>query len=365
MQTAYDHTDRDFGVAGEVRDTIEFDLQHRFPIGERNEIVWGGGYRFSEDELTTTPDFEFRQPSQGIQLVNLFVQDEIALSPDRFHLTLGTKVEHNDFTGFEIQPSARLSWTPHERHTVWGAISRAVRTPSRSERNVSTFVELFPPIPDGVLTPAIANPGSGSEDLLAFEVGYRATINPRLTLGWASFYNVYDNLRSFVSLPIELRQSPMPHLVASTGAANDLFGETYGSELSVTWQPLDAWRLRASYTLLEMKLHTRGPARSLSEDLEEGGSPHHQFSIGSDVDFGRNVEFGLGIRYVDRVPYWDIDDYTELEARLAWKPTTNCELAIIGSNLLHSRHREFAPLIISIRDVEIERSVFGKITWRF
>jgi iron complex outermembrane receptor protein len=214
-QVYFDRTDRDFGLGSEVRETFDFDAQHRFPIGPRHEIVWGAGYRYSADEETQTPDFRLTDPKIGLQLFSAFAQDEVTLVSDRFKLTLGAKIEHHDFTGFEWQPSARLAWTPHERHAFWAAVSRAVRTPSRSERTVSFYLE--PPVPFSdirlpILAQARGNPDFGSEDLISYEAGYRVQAHQRLTLDAAAFYNVYDHVAAATALPAELRFAPEPHL---------------------------------------------------------------------------------------------------------------------------------------------------------
>jgi iron complex outermembrane receptor protein len=167
-------------------------------------------------------------------------------------------------------------------------------------------------------------------------------------------------------LPAEFRAAPVPHVFLPATVRNDLFGETYGAEFSVTWQPLDAWRLRVNYTLLRMQLHTRGPVPSLTEDTE-GNSPRHQFSLSSHLDFGRTVEWGLGVRYVDALEaaLLRIPAYTELETRLAWKPNRHCELAVVGQNLLHGHHPEFNPVAIYGRNVQVDRAVYAKVTLRF
>ncbi len=368
-QVYYDRTDRGFGIGREIRDTVDLDAQHRFHLGERHEIVWGVGYRYSVDDITATPDFATADPSMGLQLASGFVQDEMVLLPDRLNLTFGTKVEHNDFTGFEVQPSGRIAWTPRASHTVWGSISRAVRTPSRIERGFSIFSQppaSFPPLPVPVIVSGSGSPHFDSEDLLAYELGYRVQLHPRLSLDWTGFYNEYDRLWGAVTLPVELKVSPdsQPYLLIPATVDNAMSGETYGTEVLATWQPVDWWRLRVSYTLLQMNLRTQGPVRSVSEE-SVGASPQHQAFLASEIDLGRHVEWGMGLRYVDDLPSDRIPGYTELDARLAWKPTRNCELAVIGRNLLAPRHREFAPLVVSVRDVEVERAVYAKITWRF
>ncbi len=369
VQTYYDRTDRSFGVGREIRDTVDFDAQHRFPVGDRNEIVWGSGYRYSVDDITESPEFQIGDPHVGLQLFSVFAQDEIKLIPDRFHLTLGTKLEHNDFTGFELQPSGRLTWTPNERHTVWGAVSRAMRTPSRSERGIRYFVNpplSAPVFPLPLLIHAQGNPDFGSEELLAYELGYRVQIHPRLSLDSTVFYHDYDRLWAGTILPLQLEVSPSgePYVLLPAEPRNDLFGETYGLETSAVWQPIPTWRLQAAYTFLAMSLHTRGAVRSLAEDTEIS-NPRNQVSLRSELDLGRHVEWGMGLRYVDSLPGLGIPSYVEMDARLAWKVSTHCEIALIGRNLLDSHHPEAVPSGVIVGDVEVDRSVHGKITWKF
>ena len=367
VQIYFDRTNREFGIGAEVRDTADLDLQYRFPIGERQEIVWGGGYRFSADEMEESSEFQLLDPSVDLHLASAFVQDAIQLVPDRVTLTVGTKVEHNDFTGLEVQPSGRLAWTPHEKHTVWAAVSRAVRTPSRAERDISMFVDpgnLLPLSPLPILTSVAGSSMFGSEDLLAYELGYRVQITPRLSLDSAVFYNEYDHLRAQVLDPIEFRQDPELYLFFPSRLNNDLFGETYGGELSATWQPIDVWRLRAGYSFLQMQLHTRNATPSVTE-LEETANPHHQVFMWSDIDLGRRIELGLGLRYVDAMGPQLVPPYTELDTRLAWKPNDHCELSIVGRNILNPHHREFAPTLLTFRRINVDRAIYGKITLRF
>jgi iron complex outermembrane receptor protein len=369
LQAYFDQTDRGFGIGREKRDTFDIDAQHRFPLGTWNEIVWGAGYRFSADEITESPDALMRDPSDEIHLISAFVQNEFTIVPDHLRLTLGTKLEHNDFTGFEFQPSGRFAWTPHERHTIWGAVSRAVRTPARNDRDFSFFAEAprqAPVLPLPVLFPVSGNRGFVSEEVLAYEVGYRVELHRRVSMDWTAFYNDYDHLRDGRRGSFELRSSPENtfYIAVPLTISNDLFGETYGMETSASWQPLDSWRLRASYSLLKMNLHSRNPPPSVGE-ADEGFNPQHQFLLWSDVDLGPKVEVGAGLRYVSSLPSRNIDAYTELDVRLAWKPNKNCELAIIGRNLLDPHHREFGPHSITTPNVEVERSVFAKLTFRF
>lgn len=366
VQAFYDRTDRDFGLAREKRDTVDLDIQHRLPFSERQEIVWGAGYRYSVDEIDERFDFKMSDPSVGLQLASAFIQDEISLVPDRLRMTLGTKIEHNDFTGFEVQPSGRLAWTPNERQTLWAAISRAVRTPSRIERDLSFFIDPpvgLPVLPLPTLITVDRNPDFDSEDLLAYEIGHRMMIHPRFTTDWTAFYNRYDDFRNTPPSPIDLRFNAdnQAYLVLPITIDNSLSGEAYGTELGVTWQPTDSFRLRASYSLLELKLHSRKAVRTFSEG-DEGGDPEHQFKIWSDMDIGRHLEWSMGLRHVTDLPVVGIPSYTELDARLAWRISPNCELSVVGRSLLSPSHREFAPHTIVDRNIAVDRAVYAKLS---
>ncbi|MBI2949117.1 MAG: TonB-dependent receptor [Verrucomicrobia bacterium] len=369
VQTYYDRTDREFGMGREIRDTLDLDAQHRFSLGDRHEVVWGAGYRYSVDHLTESADFSAGDPSVGLQLSSGFVQDEIALVHDRLHLILGSKLEHNDFSGFEFQPGARMAWTPNQWNTLWAAVSRAVRTPSRSERGFTFYSDpphSLPTLPLAALIPASGSPGFDTGTLVAYEAGYKVQPHPRLSLDLAAFYHDYDRLYNVIQLPIELRfnSSAQPYLLLPVTINNALFGESYGVELSVRWQPIDAWRLRANYTFLKVNLHTRGLVPSLTEQ-SEGDNPQHQISIWSDVDLGRRVEWGMGFRFVDGLPAQNVGSYSELQARLAWKPTSKWELSVVGRDLLHAHHQEFSPFLFISRDVQVDRAVYAKVTLRF
>jgi iron complex outermembrane receptor protein len=297
----------------------------------------------------------------------VFVQDEVALQPDRLSLTFGTKIEHNDFTGWEVQPSARLAWTPHPRHTLWASVSRAVRTPSRSERGFGLFVK--PPfalreLPVPILAHAMGHPDFGSEDLLAYEFGYRVQAHAALAFDASVFYNQYDNLASSALLPVEFRAEPEPHLFIPGTWANDVYGESYGTEATAIWQPVRPWRIRASYSLLKLNLHTRGPIPSIYE-ISEKYDPQQQVFVWSDLDLGNHWEWGVGFRYVDDRRGTPVREFTALDTSLTWKPTRHCELTLTGRNLLDPHHREASPPAVSVKNVQVDRAVYAKLTLKF
>ena len=358
LQAYYDRTERDSPIFGEVRDTGDIDLQHRFKWGERQTIVWGVGYRATHADIKNSLNVSFSPSERTLSLYSGFIQDEISIFPDRIRLTLGSKFEHNDFTGFEIQPSARAVYTPTSTQAIWGSISRAVRTPSEAESDVRLNPAPPVPIPPGLLT-ILGNPNFDSEKLVAYELGYRIRPIEQLTLDLTGFYNVYDDLRSLEPL------HPAFPLTRSR-ADNKVFGETYGTEIASAVQLTKRWRVQGSYSYFEAELHREHSSHDASTVItDEGSSPHNQFSIQSFIELGWNVQFDSTLRYVDFLPAPKIPSYLTLDLRLAWSPRKNLEIAIVGRNLLEDRHAEFTPTFIGTQKSEVERSVYGTVVWRY
>ena len=365
LQFYFDRTERDDpGLFKQTLNVLDFDFQHHFKFGERQEVIWGLGYRYNDDDtdgsftLSVTPD------SRSFDLFSAFVQDDITLVENRWRLTLGSKFEHNDFTGFEVQPNLRLLWTPHERHTLWSAISRAVRTPSRIDHDARFNQQVVPGQPPAVIA-LIGDEAFDSEELLAFELGYRLQPVDRLFVDIAAFYNIYDNLRTVEPRRAFLEATPLPlHAVSPFLAGNKMEGETYGVELATDWRLTDYWRLQTAYSFLQMQLRLdRDSGDPISESAEDR-SPEHQLSFRSSVKLSAQLDFDLWMRYVDRLPSLDIDSYVNLDARLAWRPHKNIELSIVGQNLVDNRRLEFIPEFVDVQSTLVKRGVYGKLLWR-
>ena len=361
VQAYYDRTERNSAIFGEKRDTGDIDLQHRFALGDRQDVIWGLGFRTTRDDVANSVNVSLRPDSRTLNLYSGFVQDEITIVPERFRLTIGSKFEHNDFTGFEIQPSARVLWTPGHSQTFWASISRAVRTPSRAESDIILNPAGVPP---GLIS-IFGNPDMESEELLAYEFGYRIQPVNQLKFDLTAFYNDYNDLRTLE--PIR------PGPISPSIVGNKLFGESYGTEISATAQVTSRWRLQGSYSYLDVRLHRESGSHDISTEITtERSSPHHQFFIRSLVDLGWNVQFDSTLRYVDVLPAVNsvpirpkIPSYITLDVRLAWLPRKNLEIAIVGQNLLDDRHPEFAPTFIGTQQTEVERSIYGTVVWRF
>lgn len=371
LKIYYDQASNQSVIGGLDAKTLDIDLQHQFALADRHEIMWGVGYRLIKDDLRNTFNVVFEPEKDSFHLFSAFIQDDITFVPDKWRLTVGSKFEHNDYTGYEIQPTARILWTPDHSNSIWGSVSRAVRTPSRAESDSRVNAAVIPPgVPGnpGVLPVIVTNFGSDefdSEDLLAFEVGYRAQPMEKLTLDTAVFYNIYKNLRttetgtSFVEPP-----SNPSRVVLPVYMDNKMKGETYGFELAVDWKPLGWWRLQTAYTYLEMDLELEDDSTDTAFIIAEDENPQHQVSLRSSTDLPKDLEFDLWARFVDSLPAQDIDGYITLDARLGWHPTESFEIAVVGQNLLDNHHPEFRSELIETASTEVERSVYVKITFR-
>jgi len=342
VQTYFDRTWRQIPDSfAEDLETYDLDIQHRFALAGRQSITWGAGYRLMDDDVQNSATIAFLPPKRNMQLFSGFVQDEIALVPDRLQLTLGTKLEHNDFSGFEVQPSARLAWTPDERQTVWGAVSRAVRSPSRVDSDLRT-----PGTPPFLLA---GNPDFDAETVLAYEAGYRVRPLDRLSLSLAGYYNEYNDLRSVDSL------TPTNFIIG-----NGFKGQTWGFELSGNYQVTDNWRLRGGYTYLNKLLWSHRPG--VLPSVREGNDPENQVLIQSILDLPAHFQFDAVGRYVDTLHNPHVPSYVAFDLRLAWWYKGKVEVSIIGQNLWDNQHPEFGA---AATRQEIPRSVFGKVAWWF
>jgi iron complex outermembrane receptor protein len=370
LQFYYDRTERKDAVHREIRDTLDLEFQHRFALGRRQEIVWGLGYRFTVDDLRGSAFVSFDPASRADHLFSAFVQNELTLVDRRLRLTLGSKFEHNDYTGFEVQPNARLLWTPGGPHTIWAAVSRAVRTPSRFEDDVRVTLAAFPGPSPACPAPlcevvAFGDRDVKAESLLAYEVGYRVLPTPWLSLDLAAFYNIYDDLRtSEPGVPFFESRPPAPRLVFPFRTANRMDGEIYGVELATNWAVTDRWRLGLGYSWLQVQLHRDPSSSDAAAENAEGDSPEHQFKVRSYLDLPYRLQFDVALYYVDKLANRQVPSYTRVDARLAWHPTEALEVSLGLQNLFDDRHREFGPSLL-VNPTEIERSVYGKITWRF
>ena len=364
LQVFYDFYERDEFFLKESRHSLDVDFQHRFGLLEWNDVVWGLGYRYNHDDFVSSTFATINPLSRNDQLFSAFLQDEITLIDDALWLTLGSKLEHNDYSGFEVQPTARLIWKPHQQHRLWGGVSRAVRTPSRLEHN-STFLQKVIPAQSATM-PAVAirldqKNVLNSEEVISYEAGYRTTFIDNVSIDFTAFYNDYDDLRSgdlgnpvfmgsYVEVPITV--------------GNNNSGHTYGFEMAVVWQMLDWWRWDANYNLLKTGFSQQGAVNQL------GSSPQQRMSLRSIISPWQDIDVDLLFRYVDENVVASsfgtafIKDYVSLDIRLAWRPIKGVELSLVGQNLLAEQHLEYRQENF-VQDTSIDRGVYGNLVWEF
>ncbi|MGB0127570.1 MAG: TonB-dependent receptor, partial [Rhodocyclaceae bacterium] len=378
LQSYADVTELDIlPLAKERRTTFDVDFQHRLQAGTRHDVVWGLGYRWSSDDISTGDTaaatgisyLTFAPKSRDLSLVSAFVQDEITLVPETWKLMLGAKLEHNSLTGFEPQPSVRLLWTPTSKDSVWAAASRAVRTPSRAERDVQVTYAVIPPnsqSPLPIVTLVQPNPDLDSERLTAFELGYRTQLTPKLSVDAAAYYNDYDKLRSAVSIGQGLVMGLPPYATFTSQTSNALKARTHGLELAVDWHPTDWWRLQGAYTYQSINGRLTGdPANDDAAAMLEGLSPRHKLSLRSSFNLGPNQQLDIWARRVGALGYANIPAYTAVDLRYAWKMNKNLEFSLVGQNLFDPRHAEFASDFLSAQSAEIVRGGYLQVKWKF
>jgi iron complex outermembrane receptor protein len=354
IQCYYDRTERDDLVVNDQRDMYDLDFQHRFPLGGWNEVIWGFEYRYNSDQLAGNGVLaRFDPQRRDYDETSVFVQDKVTLLADEMFFWIGTKLGHNDFTGWEVQPNARWLWAFDPQRAVWASVSRAVRIPTRAEHDLA-FLQLLPPAAPGVFPTIAGNDSAVSETVIAYELGYRA--QPAEFFAWdlAGFYNDYDNI-----VVLSPTANPLALEIANLGQA-----QTYGVELTADVYLAENWNVRGGYTFLHLEEQSSSPIRAVPG--EGGTSPHNQFFLHSSWDFADCVALDLIGRYVDHLPALNVPKYITLDARLAAWLTPNVELSVVGRNLLDGEHPEFeSDTFAGAQATQVQRSVYGMMTWTY
>jgi iron complex outermembrane receptor protein len=360
----FDRTTRFSPQLDETRNTFDLDLLYHRTIGTRQEVLMGVGARWSPDNIGQkfqTLDFEPHQETDSIY--SWFVQDQIAVVPDRLSLIVGSKFEHNNRSGFEYQPNVRLMWTPTARQTLWAAETRAVRTPSRLDQDLQLTDYLANINGAPVFFRVLGNKDFKSEELLGTEVGYRTLIAGKLYVDVAVFRNEYNRLYGYSNSTVTVEPTPAPtHLVLVQDFANSLKGDTAGGEIAPDWKPVRWMELKGWYSYLHLYVHDRpGYTDNLNTVSDNGSSPHHQVMIEPLFTLPRGVEFNATYRYVSDLPAQTVKAYSTADARFGWRANQHWTLAVVGRNLLQPHHAEFGSDVDTI--VRIRRDVYASLTW--
>lgn len=367
LQLYYDEThDNDLQNKVSLK-TFDLDMQHHFGMGFRHDIVWGLGYRFTKSDSGESIFANLVPPSSTHNLFSFLIQDEIILLADKLRLTVGTKLERNDFTGLEVQPSARVFWKSHPAYSFWAAVSRSVRTPSLVDRNSIVRATVFPG-PNGL--PTVVGPlGSSSvtsETLIAYEFGYRVQPNRQLFVDIATFYNRYSDLSiTEPSTPFIETTPPPAHLFIPFAFENGGHGRTYGAEVAATWSPTGLWRFTAGYSRLNIDIKVGPFSQSTDPKALEGGSPGNQLQFASYLNLGKTWDVDAFLYYAGRLKAFDVPQYTRVDARLGWRPTESLELSFIAQNLLDRGHLEFDTAGSFFDVTRVPRTFYTSVTWKY
>ncbi len=323
----------------ESRITYNLDGQHAIRLAPRYRFIWGGGVRSTVSRTRPTDLIFFEPEDRTIHQVHGFAQTEIALRPD-FSVTLGTRGERTTFSGFELQPAVRVKYTPEPDSLIWGAISRAVRTPTRFDQDLRVRV--------GDVVVIRGDPDFRPEHLTAYETGARFT-RGRAAVEASMFYNDYDDLRS---------QEPSPFITL----ANLYDGYTTGVELGGNLQLHQRWLVHASYTGQRVALKPLPESRDTTNARLEADDPAHIFSARSYLNLPRNFELDGFFRAVGKLRASSLPGYAELDLRFGWQAHESLDVSIVGRELLHDRHAEFLGASTQAR--YFQREVAVRVTWQ-
>jgi iron complex outermembrane receptor protein len=374
LQFSYAQNRRDDPLNPELRNTFDLDYRHQFSIGDRQDIVWGLGYRYTADQIGGSLKVAMNPPNRVLQLFDSFVQDQIALVPERVYLTVGTKLEHNDYTGFEVMPSVRASWSPSDRHMLWVAVSKALRAPSRNDTNlVLNIGDIAPPGGTPILLRLLGNPAFQDERLIAYEAGYRTMVSKHFSVDVALYINDWKHLQTTEPSVSFFEPTPLPaHEVQVLTYENLMYGESHGVEISANWSVRDWWSLGAGFAPAWEHMHTDpGSLDTQTVLFVQGNAPDHPAQLRSHMDLQHGMTWDVSAYFVDSLvnqgplSNLTIPSYTRLDSGLTWKAWEGITFSVVGQNLLKDHHMEFEDVNGSMQSGQIKRSGYAKLTWRF
>ncbi len=358
-QAYVDLTRRNQALLEDRRTSFDLDVQYEFPDLDAHDLIAGVRYRHSTDVVTETEVITSPQRKHRTELVSAFIQDEIALAP-AWRLTLGSKFDDNDYSGFEVQPSARLQWLG-DRQTIWASVSRAVRSPSELEREFDIVLGAGDILGTLVTIELLPNAEFDSEELTAYEVGYRRQWSDTLAMDVALFHNEYDNLATLTPLAPMLASDPPRIILAPILTTNDTEAQSEGGEVVFDWTARENLQISLSWSVLDLEVE--GPPAAIDAEIAEGQSPNNQATLRLSWDATDRWSFDGSLYYVDELQVYAIDDYIRADLRIGYRLTPSVHVELVGQNLFDDEHREFgAPGDANAST--ISRNVFGRLTWR-
>ena len=384
LQAYIDHADRDLFAYDEKSTTYDIDFQYRFPSIANQEIIVGAAYRLISIELPGSDFIDFGPPIGNDGLASAFVQNDISLLDGDLHIIAGAKIEHNErlIDKTDVLPTLRFSWQASDASTIWGSATKSVRTPAYSD--FSVFIEGFGTgiPPNSTINPSFfpatfsfsGDPNARSEDVISYELGYRAQLQSDLSIDVAIYRNDYDDLLDSQILDTTCEPSGDPvanclsfptHISVNTGVSSGDSVDSQGIEIAAEWTPSDKLQFNAIYTYTDVDVDTSSSSANPSGASRYGQYSENMYSLRMDWITSQSTSLNLWASYVDEVETISIPDYWNLMARFAWQVNPDLELSIVGRNLLESEHPEFVSEVSDLVPAEIERSLTAELRWSF
>jgi iron complex outermembrane receptor protein len=365
VQSYYDSYRRTSYGVPEKMDTADFDFQQHVVAGVHHDIVWGAGFRTAQSSLPAGYSVSLNPPVQTSNLYSAFFQDEIQLKPAVW-LTLGSKLEHNSYTGFEYEPSARLAWAPSSSSAFWASAARAIRQPSRTDVAVGVDLARIPIDAYTVeVIRLIGNPRAQAEEVKDFETGYRAQFSRTASLDVAGFLSRHSRLVTYEPGAPTVTPWPLPVQVLVPFTFENLASAwNYGGEAVLNWNATSSWKIISSYSFERLRFHLDPASRQDPSINAFGNSPEQMFQVRSRWDVTRNFHFDQSIAWTSGLSFSTLPAHTRVDVRLARKLGESVEASVTGQNLLRPSVAEFVDCS-RLLATQAKRSVFGRLEWRF
>lgn len=364
----YDRIRRNHTAFSMTQDTYDLDCQYQFSPGEFHKCIAGANYRLVHDNTSGGFSMNLIPPSYSTQWASVFASDTMTLYEDYLYFTLGCRLEYNSFGKFQPEPTARLLWLPSERQSCWMAVSRAVRNPTRFDTGLS--VNLYSGVPNTFYN-VLGQTTQLPEDVMAYEIGYRAAPTDNFSFDLAGYINAYENLQGFgdPGAPIfyppgTYFNNPVPLFLLPVPFANNVRAVTYGFEATATWKVRSNWELFGSYSLFEANASS-SEFFDVTVPQIEGGTPHNQMYVRSSWNLSDDLRWDLIGRYVDRVTSLAIPKYIEMDTQLSWQITRTMEARLVGQNLLNPQHLEYRDWQLGMRATEVRRGIYAMLSWTY
>jgi len=368
VQLYYAIEDRDATERPDNLSTVDVDIQHHFYIGSRQDLVGGAGYRYSEFYAPATPFLVITPARQRYPLFSGFIQDELALVPKRLSLIAGGKTEHNRFTGFDLQPSLRLNWSPNDKSAVWASLTKAVKIPNIL--NTSMYRPVSASLgANGVdLATLVGNPKYKDEHLLAYEAGSRMQLK-RVSMDATGFVNNYNDVETNENLAPVARAGYTEY---PAQWANNLYGKSFGAEVAASWNVVPGWKITASYSWLKIEMRANSQSNDTSTAVGfNTGTPTNHFGVRSSHSLLKNLDFNALAQYTGPLPSGlggdtapALPSYCRVDANLQWHIRDYFRIDFGGQNLLQPRVVEYVSGNGANQTLS-PRNIFARITYVF